>query len=70
MHLNVYLKGNAGVVHSSKERLKPFNVLLLCLRCNGLQNTLMTAKTDNDAHHVKLHYMLFVKSIHEYYIYP
>lgn len=45
VHVCVYLKSNVLIVHASKERLKPFNVPLLCLLCNGLQNTLMTAIT-------------------------
>lgn len=44
VHVYVYLKSDVVIVHASKERLKPLNVPSLCLLCNGLQNTLMTAK--------------------------
>lgn len=41
----MYLEGNVVVVQARKERLEPFNVLLLCLLCDGLQDALMTATT-------------------------
>ena len=62
VRVDVHLESDVVISHARKERLEPFDVLSLCLLCDGLQNTLMTAtKTDNYASDIKHCYMLLLE---------